>query len=80
MKIRIAAVLALAAALAGCPERGDQTVQQNDRDTLTRRQRDSIAATLPIPGARAIGGAMGAADAASANAAQHDSLLAEINR
>ncbi len=43
-------------------------------DTLTRAQKDSIAASLPIPGAGAVGGALRARDAASARAAQHDSM------
>jgi hypothetical protein len=47
----------------------------NDRDTMDQRQRDSVTATLPIPGAGVVGGAMDAADAASARAAAHDSLL-----
>ncbi|MDT8368894.1 MAG: hypothetical protein RQ745_06775 [Longimicrobiales bacterium] len=72
---RRAGVLLLAAALAGCPEPSADRPPANDRDTLTRRQRDSITATLPLPGAGAVGGAMGAADAASARAARHDSLL-----
>lgn len=80
MKTRFGMTLLLAVGLAGCPEGGDQTVRENDRDTLTRRQRDSITATMPLPGARGVGNAMNAADAASANAAAHDSLLAEINR
>ena len=42
---------------------------------MTQRQRDSVTSTLPIPGARAVGGALDAADAASRRAEQHDSLL-----
>ncbi|MDT8340305.1 MAG: hypothetical protein RQ751_02225 [Longimicrobiales bacterium] len=72
---RTAGVLLLAAALAGCPEPAADRPPANDRDTLTRRQRDSITATLPLPGAGAVGGALDAADAAAARAARHDSLL-----
>lgn len=43
-------------------------------DTLTRAQKDSIAASLPIPGAGAVGGALRARDAASARAEAHDSI------
>lgn len=72
---RLPAILVLCAALAGCPDdRGDRHMG-NDRDTMTQRQRDSVTATLPIPGARGVGGALDAADAAAARAAQHDSLL-----
>ncbi|HSG47488.1 MAG TPA: hypothetical protein VLA43_06750 [Longimicrobiales bacterium] len=72
---RLPAVLVLCAVLAGCPESGAERPPANDRDTMTQRQRDSVTATLPIPGAGAVGGALDAADAAAARAAQHDSLL-----
>ena len=43
-------------------------------DTLTRRQKDSIISTLPLPGAGAVGKALDAADAAKARAAVLDTL------
>lgn len=43
-------------------------------DTLSRAQKDSIAASLPIPGAGAVGGALRARDAAAARAQAHDSI------
>jgi hypothetical protein len=79
---RAAAIVALCLlliAIPGCRDRQTDdapAAQAVDRDTLTRRQRDSISATLPIPGARGIGGALSASDAARARAAQHDSALA----
>ena len=69
-----ALVLALALVLGGCPGPDPEARQVNDRDTMTQRQRDSVAATLPIPGAAALGDALDAADAARARAAAHDSL------
>jgi hypothetical protein len=45
-----------------------------DRDTLTQRQKDSITATLPLPGAAGVGRALRAADAAQARADRHDAL------
>jgi hypothetical protein len=45
-----------------------------DRDTLTQRQKDSIASTLPLPGASGIGRALRASDAAKARAEHHDAL------
>lgn len=45
-----------------------------DRDTLTRRQKDSIAANLPLPGASGIGRALRAADAAQARADRLEAL------
>jgi hypothetical protein len=70
--------LILVLALAACTERrpDEPATAAVDRDTLTRRQRDSISGTLPIPGARGIGNALRASDAARARAAQHDSALA----
>jgi hypothetical protein len=43
-------------------------------DTLSRAQRDSIAARLPVPGASGVGAAMRARDAAGARADAHDSI------
>ncbi|NJD19654.1 MAG: hypothetical protein FIA95_10290 [Gemmatimonadetes bacterium] len=43
-------------------------------DTLTRRQRDSIFSTLPIPGAGKIGDAMRAADKINARTRAIDSI------
>ena len=57
---------------AGCGGGGDTG---SPADTLTQRQRDSIAGTLPIPGARAVGKALDASDAAKARAERLDSIL-----
>ena len=56
---------------------GACTAQENgtEADALTRRQKDSILARSGIPLTGAIGRATEAADAASAQAAGHDSLL-----
>lgn len=43
-------------------------------DTLTRRQKDSIISTLPIPGASKIGEAQKAVDRANARVQQHDTI------
>ena len=69
------ALLVTAVVLSGCPGPQAEARQVNDRDTMTVRQRDSVTATLPVPGARGIGGAMDAVDKANARAAQHDALL-----
>jgi hypothetical protein len=68
-------VLALTLVLAGCPEPEAEARLVNDRDTMTQRQRDSVTATLPIPGSRGVGGALKAVDRANARAEQHDALL-----
>lgn len=41
---------------------------------LTERQRDSILATEPLPGASVVGGALKASDSEAARAAKMDSL------
>ena len=43
-------------------------------DTLTRRQKNEIISTLPIPGAGGVGRALEVSDRAQAQAAQHDSI------
>lgn len=43
-------------------------------DTLTRAQKDSIIADMPIPGAGAVGAAMQARDRAGERASAHDSI------
>lgn len=43
-------------------------------DTLTRAQKDSIAAELPVPGASGVGAALRARDAANARTQAHDTL------
>ena len=65
------------ALLAGCSANKDETqaAATTQTDTLTRRQKDSILARSGIPLTGVIGRATDAADAASAQAAGHDSLL-----
>jgi predicted outer membrane protein len=43
-------------------------------DTLTRRQKDSIISTLPIPGAFGVGAAQRAVDRANARVQQFDTM------
>lgn len=65
-------VLVTALSLAACGgETGDT---QAAADTLTRAQKDSIVADLPIPGANGVGGAMRARDLANERTARHDSI------
>jgi hypothetical protein len=73
-RVRGLLAVALVVGLAGCPGPDPEARVVNDRDTMTQRQRDSVTATLPVPGAGVLGDAMDAADAAAARAAQHDSL------
>lgn len=46
-----------------------------DADTLTKRQRDSIVSTFPIPGAAGIGRAIDASDAAADRAERLEEAL-----
>ena len=75
LRSRSARVSVAAAALFGiwaCGQEGGDAASA--ADTLTRRQRDSIISTMPIPGASGVGRALDAQDAANARAAQHDSI------
>lgn len=62
--------LALAGCSGGSPEAGAARP-----DTLTRRQRDSIIGASSLPGARGVGKALEASDAAAARSAALDSIL-----
>jgi hypothetical protein len=64
------AILAAGMQACGSPEPERST----GADTLSRAQRDSITASLPIPGAGAVGAALRAGDAAAARAEAHDSI------
>jgi hypothetical protein len=66
----LAAVISALGACSGGGEEGEAV----SADTLTRSQKDSIIATLPIPGAGAVGAALDAAEKARERAAVHDTL------
>ena len=71
MKTRI--VIAVATlALGACG--GSSGDAQAAADTLTRAQKDSIVADLPIPGASGVGAALRARDAANARTEAHDTI------
>ena len=59
-------------ALSACAQ-GDGDAQ-SAADTLTRAQKDSIVATLPIPGASAVGRALDARTRANARTEAHDTI------
>ncbi|MGH9260030.1 MAG: hypothetical protein ACRD08_09065, partial [Acidimicrobiales bacterium] len=63
---RSLAALTILAALA-CSGGNEQTARTRiNRDTLTQRQKDSLLAASSIPGSKAVGAAMKAADSTSA--------------
>lgn len=74
-------LLAALLSLAACSPRPDgsesppASAEAGGGAQPTQRERDSVLARSKIPMAGAVGKAMGAADAASAQAAAHDSLL-----
>lgn len=70
--ISLTALAGLTIVLLGCS--GSGNAGDNPADTLSRRQKDSIIATLPIPGARGVGKALDALEKSNARAAQHDSI------
>ncbi len=71
--ISTAALAALTILSIGCSLGGDASAT-NAADTLTRRQKNEIISTLPVPGARGVGRALRATDLAAARAQVHDSL------
>ncbi len=74
MRGGIRAIAAVAAALSvwACGQSAGDA--QSAADTLTRRQRDSIISTMPIPGAGGVGRALDAQDRTRERAAALDSL------
>lgn len=70
----IVAVAAAALAGLGACGRSSATPGAAAADTLTRQQKDSIVAKLPIPGAGGVGAAQRARDAANARVQQHDTM------
>jgi len=65
-------VLSLAALSGACSGGGEDA--QTAADTLTRAQKDSIVADLPVPGASGVGAAMQARDRANTRTADHDTI------
>lgn len=72
MSARLAALLAVLALMS--PAAGCSTSEKSAQAPLTQRQRDSILATEPIPGAPAVGAALRTSDKAAERAATMDSL------
>jgi hypothetical protein len=69
-RLLVAAVVLGVAACGQSASRADAPAA----DTLTRRQKDSIISTLPIPGASKIGDALRAVDRANARVQQYDTM------
>lgn len=69
---KILTLVGIALCTAACQGGGGDA--QMAADTLTREQKDSIVADLPIPGASGVGGAMRARDLANERAGALDSI------
>ena len=59
--------------LSGCGG-GNGGGDEAARDSLSQRQKDSLLATMPVPGAGAVQKALDASDAARARAEAHDTI------
>ncbi len=77
--ISTAALAALTILSIGCSLGGDANAT-DAADTLTRRQKNDIIRTLPIPGARGVGRALDVSDQLQDRADRHDSLTASLGR
>jgi hypothetical protein len=74
--ISMAALAALTVLSIGCSLGGDASAA----DTLTRRQKNEIIRTLPVPGARGVGRALDVSDLLRDRAQRHDSLALGVGR
>lgn len=71
------AMVVIALSIPGCTPSGGADSgngQALATDSLTRRQKDSIVSTLPIPGAGVVGKALRASDQALERAVAHDTI------
>lgn len=76
--ISMAALSALTILSVGCSGGGDASASA--ADTLTRRQKNEIIRTLPVPGASGVGRALDVSDQLADRAQQHDSLAVSMGR
>ncbi len=73
-RLVVVALAVLGVGACGRPAAQGASAAKVDRDTLTRRQKDSIVGTMPLPGASKIGDAQRAVDKLNANSARLDSI------
>lgn len=69
---RLVTTATIVLALCACSGGGGDA--QTAADTLSRAQKDSIIADMPIPGAGAVGAALDARDRANDRVNQHDTI------
>jgi hypothetical protein len=73
-RLLLAALAALGVWACGAAAGDTSQTAKVDRDTLSRRQKDSIVSTMPLPGASKIGDAQRAVDKINANTHRLDSI------
>lgn len=73
LPVVVVAVLGLWGCAKGAGD-GDENAVVVTADTLTRAQKDSVLATLPIPGAGAVGAARRAVELANQKTEAHDTI------
>ncbi|MEX2526684.1 MAG: hypothetical protein WEA09_03535 [Gemmatimonadota bacterium] len=74
MKLRRLSLILLLLFLPACSQAEQEEADADTPPELTRQQRDSAIAELPIPGAQGVRGALDAAAAAGARAQTHDTI------
>jgi hypothetical protein len=74
MKKRLTFVAVAMLGIWACGQGEGDAASEAPADTLTRQQRDSVLAEMPIPGIGGIQRARQATDAAAERAAGHDSI------
>ena len=77
--ISMAALAALTILSVGCSGGGGDA-STSAADTLTRRQKNEIIRTLPVPGAGGVGRALDVSDQLADRAQRHDSLAVSVRR
>ena len=73
-RVVVVALAVLAVGACGRAASEGTSAAKVDRDTLSRRQKDSIVSTMPIPGASKIGDAQRAVDKINANTHRLDTI------
>lgn len=71
---RLLVVLVAVLGVCACARSAEEGAGASAADTLSRRQKDSILSTLPVPGAGRIRDAQTAADRAAERASAHDTV------
>lgn len=74
MKRRAMVAVAAMLAVLACGRTSERSDGETAADTLTRREKDSLISTIPVPGAGRILDARRAADQAAERAQQHDTV------